>query len=71
MAARSCLGSTRRPSRFLDQDDGRPALILNSMRCQTDMGPGRLKDALFRMRAELARYGAWVAYVGETTSPPR
>jgi hypothetical protein len=55
-------------ARFLDEDDGRPVLIFNLMRFGTETGPNRLADVLADIRMELARFGAEVVYIGETSS---
>lgn len=43
-------------------------MILNLMRFHAETGPSRLEDALFLMRTELARFGAELVYVGETSA---
>lgn len=52
-------------ARFLDEDDGRPVVILSLLRFPAETGIGRCAEYLSAIRPELARYGAELVYVGD------
>jgi uncharacterized protein (DUF1330 family) len=55
--------------RFLDDDDGKPVVMLNLLRFQPDGGRERYGEYLSAAGPVVARFGAEIVFVGDGLTP--